>query len=141
MVPTQCNVIAPIAFQITAYTHCIIIASLLMDNSGPPPPPLTSRTETVFVLLATLYLGLALSWCSENVLGGKKAGREGGREEGKRGGRTEGAQVWLPGSCAVWAVSLGWCVPPEGFTLVRISQGSGSSKVSLLLLWGLPPAF
>lgn len=91
------------------------------------------------VLLATLYLGLALSWCSEEVLGRKE-----GERGGQRGGRTEGASVWLSGSCAVWALSCGGeagGVAPEGLTLVRISRGSGSSKDSLLLLRGLPPAF
>lgn len=94
----------------------------------------------MFVSLATLYLGLALSWCSEEVLGRK----EGEREGGQRGGRREGASVWLSGSCAVWALLCGGeagGVAPEGLTLVRISRGSGSSKDSLLLLWGLPLAF
>lgn len=85
----------------------------------------------MFVLFPTLYLGLALSWCSENV------GWEGKREE-------RGEEGWKEPRCGFQAAVQcglpleGWGVPPERLTLVRISQGSGSRKVSAAFVGPAP---
>lgn len=103
-----------------------------MENNGPPSPAITSRAETVFVLLATLYLGLTLSWwCLEDVHRGL-----GGRKGGSKGGPRCGFQATVqPGPCLNRECVGG---TSEGLFPVGVSQGSGSRKASLLFCGACP---
>ena len=97
-----------------------------MDSRGPPPPPITSRAEIMFVLLATLYLGLAISWCSENIRGRKEGGREGKRKEGKKDRRNPG--VAFRQLCGVGLLLQGGVCLLRGSPLPGSPNDQGAGK-------------